>query len=53
MERSRSFGLLDGRHLRVVQAALIVVMLVFAGLPIAAAAQTTPGDAQADASVAA
>jgi hypothetical protein len=50
MERSRCFGLLDGRHFRVVQAALIVVTQVIAGLPIGAAAQTTCADAQGEAS---
>ena len=53
MERFRCFGLLDGRLLRTVQAAPIIVTLAFAGLPIAAASQTTPRDAQKEASVAA
>jgi hypothetical protein len=52
MERSRSFRLLEGRHLRVVRAVLVVVTLAFAGLPIGAAVQTTSADPHGEASAA-
>lgn len=56
MEQLRSFGQLDGRDVRVAHAGPVVVTPVFAvvsRLPIAAAAQTTPADALAEAAGAA